>query len=369
MNAGLVHCTLMNRVQLPESMAPPRADQMQGSVFDQLGEVACRICYDSMGTGRSSEALHRHIRDVINLSVYEHINYTVAFPDFEPDYDLLKGIINRKGVWFEPRDDDESFDLTVNARAVIEWERHTLPEYRTTISDALGEVLWTHGHKLAPMVFQTEKPPFASSAGRTSALDLYNSSTLREDELSDEQIFVTLWLYGSRGFTHEQVRHRFAISQRSTRYVDESESPYIEHPVITEYLNHSGVPIGDKDTLRQAIAASIEADRHTYDTAVEYLEDWFIREKGQEKTPARKQARGAARGYLGNALASEMLFTTNIPGWQWILKNRKNKLADAEIREIYTPGLKALQSCIWGHFNEYTLEESPDGIGTVLAEA
>jgi hypothetical protein len=32
-----------------------------------------------------------------------------------------------------------------------------------------------------------------------------------------------------------------------------------------------------------------------------------------DKTAARKQARGAARGYLGNALASDMLFTPASP--------------------------------------------------------
>ena len=30
-------------------------------------------------------------------------------------------------------------------------------------------------------------------------------------------------------------------------------------------------------------------------------------------------------------------------GWKWILSQRKNKLADAEIRQIYTPGLEALK--------------------------
>jgi thymidylate synthase ThyX len=63
-----------------------------------------------------------------------------------------------------------------------------------------------------------------------------------------------------------------------------------------------------------------------------------------DKTAARKQARGAARGYLGNALASDMLFTTSVTGWKWILSQRKNKLADAEIREVYTPAWTALQS-------------------------
>jgi thymidylate synthase (FAD) len=38
----------------------------------------------------------------------------------------------------------------------------------------------------------------------------------------------------SRGLTHELVRHRVgvAISQRSTRYVDESDSEWIRHPLF-----------------------------------------------------------------------------------------------------------------------------------------
>jgi hypothetical protein len=63
-----------------------------------------------------------------------------------------------------------------------------------------------------------------------------------------------------------------------------------------------------------------------------------------------------------------MLFTTNVTGWKWILSQRKNKLADAEIREVYSPGLAALQSSGYGdRFAEFTLVPSPDGLGTVLA--
>ena len=40
----------------------------------------------------------------------------------------------------------------------------------------------------------------------------------------------------SRSLTHELVRHRagFAYSQRSQRFVDESDSPFVVPPAISE---------------------------------------------------------------------------------------------------------------------------------------
>lgn len=363
MNADLVHCTLQRHINIPKGMDKPKSDQMHSTVLDQLGELACRTCYDSLGSGRSSEGLHAHIREVINLSVYEHLTFTVNFAQ-EPDYEIVRGLINRKGLWFEPRDDDETFDLTVNARTVLEWGRHSLNEWSSPIVEKIGWTLWEHGYRLAPLAFQTPTPNYVNRP----IPSLMDASTLREDDLSDQQVFLSLWLYGSRGFTHEQVRHRFAISQRSTRYVDESESPYIEHPVITAYLADTETNLEDQRQVSKAIFASTESDRTTYDLTVEMLQAWLMK-KGLQSTPARKQARGAARGYLGNALASEMIFTASVTDWKWILYNRKNALADAEIREVYTPGLQALKESMWGGcFLDFNTGPSPDGIGTVLVK-
>src|SRR5688572_4537703 len=107
---------------VPPSMGQARADQLCGTDLENLGEIACRICYDSLGTGRSSAELHKHILDVINLSVYEHCNFTVSF-DREDVYYVVWACVNRKGVWVQLGVD--SIDITINFRALLEWERHT----------------------------------------------------------------------------------------------------------------------------------------------------------------------------------------------------------------------------------------------------
>jgi hypothetical protein len=346
---------------IPESMGKPKDGQLAGTIYENLGELASRICYDSLGTGRTSEKLHEHILDVKNHSIYEHIVWTIGFglggTGFHP-LDFMKAFANRKGLWFEGQGNE--FEVTINLRAVLEWERHTRDFNNNSLAPAFGDVLRRWAHKFVPMIVPE---PELDSIGQ----DILGNTWHKYQDLSDDQANITLYLYGSRGFTHEQVRHRFAMSQRSTRYVDEDGSPYIEHPLVTKYLRES--PPLEAIPIAEAIQVSIAADRHTYRALVEALQKFCMEKMGMtDKTAARKQARGASRGYLGNALASDMLFTTNVTGWKWILSQRKNKLADAEIRQVYTPALEALQSSNYGdRFAEFTLVPSPDGLGTVLA--
>src|SRR5688572_24839488 len=51
-----------------------------------------------------------------------------------------------------------------------------------------------------------------------------------------EHAHFTLWITGvSRGLSHELVRHRhFSYSQRSQRYVDESDFAAVLHPAIRD---------------------------------------------------------------------------------------------------------------------------------------
>jgi thymidylate synthase ThyX len=167
--------------------------------------------------------------------------------------------------------------------------------------------------------------------------------------------------------SHEQVRHRFAVSQRSTRYVDEDGSPYIQHPLVTAYLADEAVQEGTRLAVAEQIARSVEADRTTYRLLVARLEAYLLG-RGTDRRTARKQARGAARGYLGNALATELLFSAPVSGWKWIFSQRANALADAEIRAVYEPALAALKASRYGdRFAAFTLVSSPDGLGKVLA--
>jgi thymidylate synthase ThyX len=133
------------------------------------------------------------------------------------------------------------------------------------------------------------------------------------------------------------------------------------------FLDDRHADVMSQGNVSFKIAESIAADRRTYDTTVSALQSYLI-SKGLDKITARKQARGAARGYLGNALASEMLFSAPVSGWRWIISQRASRLADAEIRTIYCQVLNELKRSRYGYyFDDYDLVDSPDGMGQILS--
>lgn len=373
-------------LNIPAAMGVPNETQMQGQVLEQLGELACRVCYDSLGTnpktgkpnGRPSEQLHKHILEVINLSVYEHIWLTIRFqnkaerPSILP---LLLGVVtNRRGMRVDI-DPPNGIDFTINLRAILEWDFYTeeanrglqMDVHSSCLANEVGDLLNQYGNTICPMIVK-RKPmiPF-------HWLNECTSEVLPYHQLSMKQTPITMYLEGSRGFSHEMVRHRFGMSQRSTRYVDESESDYIEHPLITKYildesLNSDAEINADRASLLAFSHESKAADRLSYKATVVALEN-YLTKQGLDKTSARKQARGAARGYLGNALSTALIYTATAYEWRWIIGNRLHPAADAEIREIAYGMLRECQKSQYGRFFEdLETKPSPDGIGHILSE-
>jgi len=159
----------------------------------------------------------------------------------------------------------------------------------------------------------------------------------------------------SRGCTHELVRHRAgcAISQRSTRYVDESSSPYMLHPLIEKFAVRD---------VAEDIGSAIGVSRSAYDKIVSHLQHVLIN-SGVDKFTARKQARGAARGMLGNALCTSMVWTANIRALRGCIEQRANPAADAEIRVLFNRIYEEAKAYCPEYFDDYERIECPDGIG------
>ncbi len=153
----------------------------------------------------------------------------------------------------------------------------------------------------------------------------------------------------SRGCSHELVRHRVgtAISQRSTRYVDESESEWAWHPAIERARGRDSWPL--IEVLQQRA-------QETYRRLVETL----------EPEVGRKQARGAARGVLGNALATELVLTMNLRAVRHFLELRATDAADAEIRLLANRLYEAAQPYC-PEWISYPQRDAADGIGWVIA--
>ncbi len=378
-------------VEIPEDMGVPREDQMQGTPAEQLSEISGRVCYDSLGVGRPSfdhqvldpndglkskftQGYHSHILEVGHGSVLEHFHFTVEVGNSTENGDvrLFRELtawlcVNRPGVLLMPS--EVGVRITLNLRSVIEWENFTRDFYVN--SGVADESYKSPDDKLRLSLVQIAKrlaPHIIKDEGKDSNVKLV-------DPANDHERWVTMYMTGSRGLSHELVRHGdfTAISQRSTRFVNESESPWVEHPLTEAYENDL------KDTVRGASAAdfvffqehrqhAIRDCRNVYDETVSKLEPW-LSARGLDKTSARKQARGAARGYLGNALHTSLIFSASVAQWQRMLRQRASQFADAEIRELFCKALGVLKSSRYGdRFSNWRLEKSPDGIGEVGIE-
>lgn len=344
-------------VASPE-MGVPRADQLQGTPLEQLCELAGRVCYDSLGSGKNSADYHRHVQEVHHLSILEHANFTVSFPWTEEFVPFC--LLNRPGLWVERS--MVSLRLTANLRTVLEWDdwiNGSIDRWH----QAFGAILRDAAHDLAPQI--VTKPDDDLVVGATKLLTHDTRMALVTSPRSGEEAWITLYLRGSRGMSHEQVRHgdRTAISQRSTRYCDESESPWVEHPLVSKRKAESDVDPSFYDDMADDVVATC---REAYYQVASLLHVW-LETKGVDKLSARKQARGAARGYLGNALETELIFSASVAQWRRMVYLRCSNAADAEIRVLYGQVVRELKrSALSRHFDDLELEPSADGIGEVV---
>jgi thymidylate synthase (FAD) len=178
---------------------------------------------------------------------------------------------------------------------------------------------------------------------------------------------ISFYISGiSRGCSHELVRHGvgIGISQRSTRYVDESESANIWHPLIYAYARERGTLISGAD-IDGALARLTTQTSELYKLIAQGLENWLA-EKGVDRQTARKQARGAARGVLPNALETSMLWTANIRALRNVLEQRASRFADAEIRLLANALYEAAYEYAPNLLDDYDKSPCPDGIGYEL---
>lgn len=154
----------------------------------------------------------------------------------------------------------------------------------------------------------------------------------------------------SRSFTHELVRHRagFGYSQLSQRYVDESDTDYVEPGCIAE-----------DPELHAIWAEAVAASHAAYEKLVTGLAEKF--QDVEDKTLRRKMARQAARSVLPNATETKIFVTANARGWRHFIEMRCNEHAETEIRIVSGMILRALQNEAPNIFGDYEFVDLPDG--------
>ena len=92
-----------------------------------------------------------------------------------------------------------------------------------------------------------------------------------------------------------------------------------------------------------------------------------LEERGVGAITARKQARGAARGLLGNALETELVWTVNVRALRHFLEMRASEHADAEIRLLANEIFLAALPHIPAYLSDYERVPCRDGVGFGLA--
>jgi len=334
--------------------------------------VLCGNCYDSLGEGRLSEEYIKNILGVGHLSIAEHYNATVLI---EVDSEQMLGFVfaaclNRPWVWVNI-DSRTSIRLTTNIRGVREWEAWSKvlagesgPSYPSMTAQTMGAMLRDAFHPLAPRIIP--KPQTADFV--TTGI---RSAKIVPPEHNSER-WISVYMVGSRGFSHEQVRHGdfTAISQRSTRYCEESDSPWVIHPLVQSFLAAQDVPAGERAEFSRQIEEVMSGSQELYRGLTNRLQEWIgpklVHDK-YAKTSARKQARGAARGFLGNALETEVIFSASVLEWMHMIRMRCAGAADAEIRNVFVEVIAALKSSRYGdQFAKYEVEPASDSIGMAL---
>lgn len=352
-------------VLIPEEMGAPAPNQMQGLVGERLTELGGRSCYDSLGKGRASPDYHKHILEVGHFSVCEHFHITVQTAHM---FDLWT-LMNRPGIWV--RMDAGMLRITFNPRVILDWDQWSRENDVLDLvgmKGALGNLLSYHMEKACPMIVT----PRERDAVWASDYDKWSAIVPPKHH---EEKWISFFMGASRGWSHEQVRHRFrtAVSQRSTRFVDEDGSPWVDHPLIQEFwASTDPLPDDPDNRLRGALKAltddTKQIARETYAKTSSCLQKWLLN-KGIDKLTARKQARGAARGYLGNALWTEMIYSASAAQWKRMLRLRCNPAADAEIRVISAEVLPGLKASRYGdEFSAFELVPASDGLGSVAVE-
>lgn len=352
---------------VPDALGKPREDQLASTPLDNLSELSGRACYDSLGSGRKTTEYHAHIIEVGHGSVQEHANLTFLIPNLSiPDYlSCAESLLNRPGVFarklvkkptiVQPGQPPMLFDLriTANIRAIREWFKVPL---MNQWSQLLGETIQNLARTQAPLLM-ADIPEHEVGP---------NECKIVEPEI-DEEVWVSMFFTNvSRGFSHELVRHKFrtAVSQRSTRYVDENTSPWAWHPLLETLKDGAGCCAENAELWSRVVGVEKDA-QEVYGLTVKALQEKMVA-AGIDKFTARKQARGAARGILGNALMTEMIFSASLDQWKWMFHLRASRHADAEIRVVFNEVYELLSAAFPERFVGWTKGDCPDGIGYEL---
>lgn len=147
----------------------------------------------------------------------------------------------------------------------------------------------------------------------------------------------------SRGFTHEQVRHRLtAISQESTRYVDYAKEG--EGPDLEEFQLKCVVPPHRDENEK------VELEDGRKMSITEMFAEYEKFYRGLRKSGWVPQD---ARQVLPIGTKSQIVISANFREWRHIFAMRTNKPAHWEIRKVMCDLLEHVQPILSPVFDDF----------------
>jgi len=147
----------------------------------------------------------------------------------------------------------------------------------------------------------------------------------------------------SRGFTHEQVRHRLtAVSQESTRYVDYAKEG--DGPDLDKFEFKCVIPPHRDENEK----INLEDGRTISPTEMFANYETYYRALRKAGWPPED-----ARQFLPIGIKSQIVTSANFREWRHIFTMRTGKPAHWEIRQIIVGLLKKVQSIVPAVFDDF----------------
>lgn len=147
----------------------------------------------------------------------------------------------------------------------------------------------------------------------------------------------------SRGFTHEQVRHRLtAISQESTRYVDYTKREGVD---LNEFELKCVVPPHCNELKK------VELEDGRSMSIVEMFTEYEKFYRGLRKAGWKPQD---ARQVLPIGIKSQIVISANFREWRHIFTMRTSRAAHWEIRGVMCSLLEYLQPILSPVFDDFS---------------
>lgn len=333
------------KLVLPKEEFTKAPHKLTGSRHENLMEVAGRVCYDSFGDtgGRPSKEYLEHIVESKHTSVLGHSIVRIIVKD----YDLLSNwcaVFSSSPGWYLSiaADDSKRAILTANIRFLereIDSTRsmaQSIP--RNIITTDTFVTLYKIGREQAPHILTQEFDDYQILHGNIYETVTYDRKFSKEHFPILNYNWYAFEVECSRSTSHELIRHSFesAISQRSTRYVNE-----VDDNGYFTFLHH---PFEEIDSSHIEFVKFIGKKYNSVKNSV--LEK--LKTKPISDFAKIKQARAAASRYIPHGLRTKLVYSVSERQLKEVIKQRNIQyVADEEIKivaeqmlDIYDQNLK-----------------------------